>query len=186
MSKYRSPFKQKCTMTTAFKKKGSWIAGYHTGEDWVCDNRTLVAVTDGIVTKVSSSGSYGNHLIYKTDDNKCVLMAHMKDKPNFKVGDTLKIGQTVGVMGNTGNSYGAHLHIEVQNSAVWGYNKNLLKPSDYIDFQRFTDYTVADARKIINDVAKGTTDKSQDVNGDGKVTVADARKIINDIAKGVD
>ena len=98
----------------------------------------------------------------------------------------MKIGQKVGVMGNTGNSYGAHLHIEVQNSAVWGYNKNLLKPSDYIDFQRFTDYTVADARKIINDVAKGTTDKSQDVNGDGKVTVADARKIINDIAKGVD
>ena len=180
---YRSPFTKKCTMTTAFKKKGSWSAGYHTGEDWICDNRTLVAVTDGIVTKVSSSGSYGNHLIYKTDDNKCVLMAHMKDKPNFKVGDTLKIGQTVGVMGNTGNSYGAHLHIEVQNSAVWGYNKNLLKPSDYIDFQRFTDYTVSDARKIINDIAKGTTDNSQDVNGDGKVTVADARKIINDIAK---
>lgn len=180
---YRSPFTKKCTMTTAFKKKGSWSAGYHTGEDWICDNRTLVAVTDGIVTKVSSSGSYGNHLIYKTDDNKCVLMAHMKDKPNFKVGDTLKIGQKVGVMGNTGNSYGAHLHIEVQNSAVWGYNKNLLKPSDYIDFQRFTDYTVADARKIINDIAKGTTNKSQDVNGDGKATVADARKIINDIAK---
>lgn len=155
MSKYRSPFKQKCTMTTPFKKVGNWAAGYHTGEDWICDDHTLVAVTDGIVTKVSGDGSYGNHLIYKTDDNKCVLMAHMKDKPNFKVGDTLKIGQKVGVMGNTGNSYGAHLHIEVQNSAVWGYNKNLLKPSDYIDFQRFANYTVADARKIINDIAKG-------------------------------
>lgn len=185
MSKYRSPFKQKCTMTTPFKKKGNWIAGYHTGEDWVCNDRTLVAVTDGTVTKVSSDGSYGNHLIYKTNDGKCVLMAHMRDKPKFKVGDTLKRGQTVGIMGNTGNSYGAHLHIEVENSTKWGYNKNLLKPSDYINFQQFTNYTVADARKIVVDVANGTTDKSQDVNGDGKVTVADARKIINDIAKGV-
>ncbi|MEG2658042.1 MAG: hypothetical protein RSA04_01785, partial [Clostridiales bacterium] len=31
----------------------------------------------------------------------------------------------------------AHLHIEVENSANWGYNKNLLKPSDYIDFKNY-------------------------------------------------
>ena len=177
-------------MTTPFKKKGSWSAGYHTGEDWVCSDPTLVAVTNGTVTKVSSTGSYGNHLTYKTDDGRCILMAHMKNKPNFKVGDTLKRGQTVGTMGNTGNSYGEHLHIEVENSATWGYNKDLLKPSDYIDFQLFANYTVTDARKIMSDIAKGTTInsqtlKSQDVNGDGKVTVSDARKIINDVAKGI-
>ena len=138
MSKYRSPFTQKCHQTTPFKKKGNWAAGYHTGEDWVADgDRTLVAPTSGTVSYVSGSGSYGNHLIIHTDDGNCILMAHMASLPCVKKGQRVKAGDKVGVEGSTGNSTGLHLHIEVEKGTDWNYNKNLLKPSDYIDFQNF-------------------------------------------------
>lgn len=138
MAKYRSPFTAKCHQTTPFKKKGNWSAGYHTGEDWVADgDRTLVAPTSGTVSYVSSSGSYGNHLIIHTDDGNCILMAHMASLPCVKVGQRVKAGDKVGVEGSTGNSTGLHLHIEVEKGTAWNYNKNLLKPSDYIDFNNF-------------------------------------------------
>ena len=185
MGKYRSPFTKKPKLTTEFKKKGSWKAGYHTGEDWVCSKITLVAPCDGVVLKRGSTGSYGNHMIMKTFDGKCILMAHMKDYPCVKKDQKVKKGEVVGYMGATGNAYGAHLHIEVEDSPTWSYNKNLLKPSDYIDFGVVNNYTLADARKIIVALAKG--DKlglEYDANGDGKVTLADARKIIKDLAFG--
>lgn len=136
---YRSPFRAKSRQTTAFKKQGSWKLGYHTGVDRVCDSdRTLVAIADGTVMRVNNCGaSYGNHIVYATDDGKSVLYAHMQNAPTFKVGQRIKAGQVLGVMGNTGNSYGAHLHIEVQNSKVWGYGKNLLNPNSYIDWENF-------------------------------------------------
>ncbi len=136
---YRSPFKAKSRQTTAFKKEGSWKLGYHTGIDRVCDtDRTLVAIADGVVTRTSGCGhSYGNHIVYRTVDGKTVLYAHMKDKPTLKVGAKIKAGQKLGIMGNTGNSYGAHLHIEIQSGATWGYGKNLLDPNKYIDWADF-------------------------------------------------
>ena len=138
---YRSPFMAKSRQTTAFKKKGSWKLGYHTGVDRVCDtNYVLVAVTDGTVTRVNSCGeSYGNHIVFRTDDDRSVLYAHMADKPAVKVGDRISSGQILGRMGNTGNSYGAHLHIEVQNSKVWSYGKNLLNPNSVINWEKFSD-----------------------------------------------
>lgn len=137
---YRSPFKEKSRQTTAFKKAGKWKLGYHTGVDRVCDtDTTLVAISDGVVTRTSGCGSsYGNHLVYRTTDGKTVLYAHLKERPAVRVGAKIKQGQKLGTMGNTGNSYGAHLHIEIQDCATWGYGKNLLNPNDFIDWGNFT------------------------------------------------
>lgn len=136
---YRSPFKASSRQTTAFKKAGNWAAGYHTGVDRVCDtNTTMVSPADGTIQRNSYDKSYGNYIIITTTDGKSILMAHMKNKSSVKVGASIKKGDTVGVMGNTGNSYGAHLHIEVENSKTWSYNKNLLDPNSYIDWNDFS------------------------------------------------
>lgn len=136
---YRSPFRAKSRQTTPYRKKGSWKLGYHTGVDRVCDtDRTLVAVTNGTVTRINSCGSsYGNHIVFSTQDGRCVLYAHMAEKPTVKVNDRIVAGQVLGTMGNTGNSYGAHLHIEVQSSPVWGYGKNLINPNSAINWDSF-------------------------------------------------
>ena len=131
---YRSPFKASSTQTTAFKKKGSWAAGYHTGVDRISSNTTLVSPADGTVQRNEYNTSYGNMVVITTTDGKSILMAHMKEKSKLKVGASIKKGDVVGTMGNTGNSFGAHLHIEVQNSKTWAYNKNLLDPNSYIDW----------------------------------------------------
>ena len=139
MAKYRSPFKKKATITTTFKKPGSWRAGYHTGEDWVCDDRTLVSPADATVSFVGyDENGYGNYIILHTTDKKAILMGHFASKSNKKAGDKVSAGDVVGTMGSTGNSTGPHLHIEVQNSKEWNYGENLLKPSDYIDFNNFS------------------------------------------------
>lgn len=131
---YRSPFKAGSKETCSFKKKGSWAAGYHTGVDRVSSNTTLVSPADGTVQRSEYNASYGNMVIITTTDGKSILMAHMKDKSKLKVGSAINKGDAVGTMGNTGNSFGAHLHIEVQNSKTWAYNKNLLNPNSYIDW----------------------------------------------------
>lgn len=134
MAKYRSPFKASSKETCAFKKKGSWAAGYHTGVDRVCDNRALVSPANGVVAGNTYSDSYGYYVIITTDEGLSILMAHMKSLSPLKVGAKIKRGDDVGTMGSTGNSTGAHLHIEVQNSKTWAYNRNLLAPNDYIDW----------------------------------------------------
>lgn len=153
MAKYFSPFLDKATQTTSFKKPGNWRAGYHTGEDWICDNHTIVSPTSGTVSYVGyDSDGYGNYLIIHTDDKNCILMAHMLNKPPVKAGDKVKPRQKVGTMGSTGNSTGLHLHIEVEKGTDWNYNQNLLKPSDYIDFNNY--------KEVVNGMKSGDNNAS--------------------------
>lgn len=135
MAKYRSPFLEKAEQTTPFKKPGGWRAGYHTGEDWVCSNRKILSPADGVVSYTAyDADGYGNYIIIHTDDRWSILMAHFAAKPLVKAGDRVKAGQHIAQMGTTGNSTGVHLHIEIENAAEWNYGENLVKPSDYIDF----------------------------------------------------
>lgn len=132
----RSPFNRPSYQTTPFKKIGPWKCGYHTGVDRVCnEDKTIVAIASGIVQRINDCGaSYGNHIVYRTDGGIVVLCAHMAAKPTVKVGDRIVAGQKIGKMGNTGNSSGPHLHIELQKASKWNYNKNLINPNDYIDW----------------------------------------------------
>lgn len=135
MGKYRSPFKASSKQTTAFKKKGNWAAGYHTGVDRVCDNRALVSPANGVVQKNDYNPTgYGYYVIITTDEGMSILMAHLKEKSALKVGAKIKAGDAVGTMGSTGNSTGPHLHIEIVNAKTWAYNTKLLDPNDYIDW----------------------------------------------------
>lgn len=134
MTKYRSPFKASSKETCAFKKPGTWAAGYHTGVDRVSDNTALVSPANGTVQRNEYSSSYGNYVIITTDEGMSILMAHMKEKSALKVGAKIKAGDPVGTMGSTGNSSAPHLHIEIVNAKTWVYNTKLLNPNDYIDW----------------------------------------------------
>lgn len=94
---------------------------YHSGTDISAPTGTPVYATyGGVVDTVKSlTTSYGKHIILKCEvDGQTVYIYYCHlDSFNVKKGDTVKAGQKIGTVGNTGNSSGSHLHYEVRNSA---------------------------------------------------------------------
>lgn len=74
----------------------------------------------------SGNASYGNCVKLDHGNNYFTLYAHLSDV-TVKLGQQVKKGQIIGHMGNTGNSYGAHLHFEVRNGA-----SHCINPAPYI------------------------------------------------------
>lgn len=79
---------------------------------------TVVWCQSGIPNDPGSSGnrSYGNAVKIRHANGYCTLYAHMA-YISVKDGESVKQGQKIGYMGNTGNSYGAHLHFEVRDKS---------------------------------------------------------------------
>lgn len=59
------------------------------------------------------NASYGNCIKLEHKEGYSTLYAHLKSVA-VRWGDTVKQGQILGEMGNTGNSYGTHLHFELR------------------------------------------------------------------------
>ena len=64
----------------------------------------------------SGNASYGNCVKIKHPNGYSTLYAHLS-AVTVKLGQTVTKGEQIGNMGNTGNSYGAHLHFEVRNTS---------------------------------------------------------------------
>jgi len=114
------PFKdyKQCRITCIYGVKGNhWASGKHDGVDIVCDgpDKTVLAASNGKVIRSGINKSWGQYVVIEIADGRAVICAHMADgSRKVKAGDVVKAGQPIGVMGNTGNSTGAHLHIEIQ------------------------------------------------------------------------
>ena len=99
----------------------------HNGIDVVNQNYTLgniVAHSDGVVVGCRNNcngfenGSYGNYVKIKHDNDYYTLYGHMAyNTVRVSVGQRVSKGQVLGYMGNTGMSYGGHLHFEVRNTS---------------------------------------------------------------------
>ena len=133
-------------MTTAFVPTASrrisapyGIRTYrmHRGVDMgLChgEDRTIVAAFTGVVTKVRNQGrrkGYGKYVILDHGNGLTTLYAHLASW-QVNVGDTLQAGDTIGVGGNTGRSFGAHLHFEMK------YHGNYIDPSTIFNFEEGT------------------------------------------------
>lgn len=90
------------------------IPKFHEGMDFTAPIGTEVYVTgDGVVETVEYSYSgYGNQVVVNHGYGYKTRYAHLS-KFKVKVGQKLKRGDLVGLVGNTGKSTGPHLHYEV-------------------------------------------------------------------------
>lgn len=70
--------------------------------------------------------SYGNCLKILHENGYRTLYAHMSSV-YYSTGDKVKKGDVIGYMGNTGNSYGTHLHFEVRNTS-----DSRINPTSYL------------------------------------------------------
>ncbi len=77
---------------------------------------TVIWVQTGQLNNQGSTGdaSYGNAVKIQHANGYYTLYAHL-DSVSVKNGSHVYRGQALGRMGNTGNSYGAHLHFEVRD-----------------------------------------------------------------------
>ena len=106
------------------------INGYkgHTGMDigGVPVGTAIYASADGIVIKsVKNTYGYGYHIIIDHGNGVQTLYAHCS-KLYAKVGDEVKRGDKIALLGATGNAYGKHLHFEIR------INGEYKDPEDYI------------------------------------------------------
>lgn len=90
---------------------------------------TVVFVQKGYGNNKSLSGtaSYGNCVKIKHNNGYYSLYAHL-DKVYVDKNDYVENGETIGYMGNTGRSYGAHLHFEIRDE-----DNKRVDPTGYID-----------------------------------------------------
>ena len=92
----------------------------------------------------NGNNSYGIYVRIDHGNGYKTLYAHLSQRL-VNVGDQVGKGQQIGVSGDTGNSSGPHLHLELQNTALLDANgrdaakcevgKGLMNPSAYINSQ---------------------------------------------------
>ena len=94
----------------------------------------VVAAADGVVSRSYFSSSYGN-VVFVTHNISgqtwTTVYAHLSSRQASN-GAVVAKGQQIGIMGNTGHSYGQHLHFEL-HKGTWNYSKsNAVNPLSYI------------------------------------------------------
>ena len=110
----------------------------HTGIDLGNSGDTSTAVLASAAGTVIRSGwhaAYGWHVMISHNmDGKVIttVYAHMHSQPLVSVGQQVSQGTKLGTMGNTGNSFGAHLHFEMYEG-YYNY-PNAVNPRKYINF----------------------------------------------------
>ena len=91
---------------------------------------TVVGLVSNINYNTSKSGRriYGNYVKIKHDNGMYTLYAHLRyGSVTVKLNQRVTKGQVLGYMGNTGYSFGAHLHFEVRNA-----NNVQIDPTPYV------------------------------------------------------
>ncbi len=129
LSGYHHPANYRVTSNYGFRHRRM-----HRGVDLGYPEGTPVsAAFDGIVRiskGTANTGGYGNLVVIRHDNGLETYYAHLSRRL-VNPGQLVKAGDIIGLGGNTGRSYGSHLHFEVR------YLGNDINPSRIIDFDNF-------------------------------------------------
>ncbi|MDR2512142.1 MAG: peptidoglycan DD-metalloendopeptidase family protein, partial [Bacteroidales bacterium] len=125
-SKYSSPTEWNYVTSKFGKRK--WR--YHYGTDFRLQRGDpVMACFDGVVRISKYSKSYGNIVVLRHSNGLESYYGHLS-KRKVNIGDTVKSGEAIGLGGNTGRSYGNHLHLELR------YLGTPINPEDIVDFSK--------------------------------------------------
>jgi murein DD-endopeptidase MepM/ murein hydrolase activator NlpD len=95
---------------------GNDYSAAHLGIDIAAvEGTTVFAADNGVVTlaAVGWNHGYGNVIMIDHGDGYATLYGHLS-QINVATCQSVSAGQVIGLAGNTGNSFGAHLHFEVR------------------------------------------------------------------------
>lgn len=95
----------------------------HKGVDiGVPEGTRLYSAVKGVVTKSNYSESAGNQVTVQTESGWSVTFMHMSSRA-VSAGQKVEQGDFLGLSGNTGNSTGPHLHLQVEDA-----DRNTINP----------------------------------------------------------
>ncbi|WP_431795650.1 M23 family metallopeptidase [Microbacterium enclense] len=98
---------------------GEGASTFHEGMDFgAAEGTPIAAAGPGMIILAGVNGGYGNCVIIDHGNGIQTLYGHMVSTPPVSAGDTVARGQNIGAVGNTGTSFGAHLHFEVHVDGV--------------------------------------------------------------------
>ena len=127
---YHHPANYRVTSNYGFRHRRM-----HRGVDLGYPEGTPVsAAWDGIVRiskGTANTGGYGNLVVIRHDNGLETYYGHLSRRL-VNPGQIVKAGDIIGLGGNTGRSYGPHLHFEVR------YLGNDINPNRLIDFENYT------------------------------------------------
>lgn len=119
-----------------FIMQGKKYSDFHYGIDIVpadgTGNSKILCVADGEVTAVRKTGEqYGNacYIRIKHSNGLYSVYYHLKTNTiKLNVGDKVKKGDELGIIGTTGISTGIHLHFQIDK----GSNASSINPKDFV------------------------------------------------------
>ena len=139
-------------------------ANYHSGLDIIGKTSDeIVSVSNGyvlwsqIVTdKNNPTWEWGNYVAVSGDDGNTIYYCHMA-KRRVKAGQRVSAGDVIGIMGNTGYSFGKHLHFEVRQK-----NVRVINPAAYLNLPN-AETQISEKEYYSDEVIKacGFTDKTR-------------------------
>ncbi|QQZ10990.1 peptidoglycan DD-metalloendopeptidase family protein [Heyndrickxia vini] len=117
-------FPAKGEISDVFDSRG----GIHKGLDIAGEFKSDVyAAADGVVVRSYYSSSYGNVIFIHHNNGYETVYAHL-NKRTVNEGQKVKKGNVIGLMGNTGQSTGIHLHFEVHKGKWKIQKENAIDP----------------------------------------------------------
>lgn len=116
--------------------QGKQVKDFHRGIDLIANpnnrNEEIVAFEDGVVTSLRKKGKqYGDgcYVRIKHKNGLYTLYYHLKSNSIcVEVGQEVKKGEVLGIIGTTGVSTGVHLHFQIDK----GNNSSSINPYDYL------------------------------------------------------
>ena len=125
----------------------------HNGLDiGVPEGTKVMAGLTGTVAESSYNDSYGNYVVIKDSKGYELRYAHLKSR-SVSAGAAITMGDEIGQAGNTGNSTGSHLHVELLK------NGERMNPIFYLETGEGSifggnEYTSEAAQRLLQEAAR--------------------------------
>jgi murein DD-endopeptidase MepM/ murein hydrolase activator NlpD len=107
----------------------------HEGQDTMAACGTpLVAARGGVVQYSGYQSLAGNYLVIDGRGSPVDFMyAHLAEPSPLQVGETVRTGQPVGIVGDTGDATACHLHFEMWSAPGWYEGGSPFDPLPYLE-----------------------------------------------------